>query len=101
MNSPALLTHPMHAAARSADPDWTRAVRDAVLDLKPGKTFMVEDLLDAVAVAGYSTRDQRAVGSIINTLSREGRIVRTGKYRPARTSNGSLRAEWRRRGTKR
>lgn len=78
------------------EPLWNRLAKAAILSMSPGRCFLAEDVVEQLAEAGYLAPDARAIGGVVQRLARAGCIERTGKFRPARSSHGSPKPEWRR-----
>lgn len=59
--------------------------------------FIVEEAVEASAQdpAFPPPPDARAWGGAVNAASRRGAITKTGRYRAAKSSNGSVKPEWR------
>ena len=88
-------------AAKNADreyPNWSdRAVElvghyARIID----RPFLMEEARKHAILAGLSEPSEpRAWGGVTNRCVREGVIVFTGHYRPAISSNGTAKKEWR------
>ena len=72
----------MDQATNAADLDWLgaagRALDVLVVQRRP---FVSEDILLYCESFGYSTGDNRALGGLIRSAAREGRIRATGEWR--------------------
>lgn len=83
-----------------ADATWKQAVERALACcIASGEPFTTDDIWkDLTRIApGVSTRDARALGPIMRTAQREGRIEKTGRYVTCRRSSRNMApvAEWR------
>lgn len=84
----------MRRADEHADDEWkdrASALLDAYLRQHP--EFFVDDFWRESALD--APREARALGPIIQRAAREGRIVKTGNYRPSVRSNLTPKPVWR------
>lgn len=90
------LGHPREKEIESAGKgreEFIAKARAFVLEFKPERRFTGEDAIDAAAVVGLVSDEHGIWGHVFNGLAREGRIVKTGEYRPR--SNGNPTPVWR------
>ena len=85
-------------AAVESIPDtaWSQAAESIVLSMAAGVCFLAEEIVERLERLGQPAPDRRAMGAVIQRLSRARAIERTGRHLPARTSHGSPKPEWRR-----
>lgn len=84
------------ACAEKADADWRYHAEWLIRHMTPGATFLAEDIAAACSDHGFATSDSRALGHVILEAKRMGLIAASGEYRPAKSSNGSVKPVWRR-----
>lgn len=83
--------------AHNADPEWLDAARRIVTDLAAtGQGFTIDDVRDRLARLDVTTPDGRALGGVITTAARAGRIVNTGRTEKARHRRGCRNPIWQR-----
>lgn len=86
----------MEATWKAADEAWLSAAGALITRMRPGRTFIAEDIVLWLADHGHTTRNAKAIGPVMKRAASDGLIEKTGGARPARTSHGSLKPEWRR-----
>lgn len=83
------------AVAAHADVDWKVVAREVVVELAHrGIPFTGDDVWAKLDQLDVETHDNRALGAIMTTLAREGRIRKTGKYVPSKRRHMSPIVEW-------
>lgn len=72
----------INAAARFADPDWSRQAELALIKLcRRGQPFTTDGLWYLLAQADVHTPENRAMGNIITQATKDGWIRPTNEYR--------------------
>lgn len=84
----------MERAWAAANRRWVIAAETWILDLPRGTRFLAEEAVIAVTEAGFKTRNNKAMGGVMNKASNADLIAMTGAMQPSRTSHGQMRPEW-------
>lgn len=67
----------------NADAEWIGAARRIILAISAGGEFDTDHVWKGLELAGVSTHEPRALGSVMRRLAKEGEIRKAGTYRPS------------------